>query len=374
MKKCKVLLVAYNNMGKGGIQSQIMGIVRSLKEQVDFHVVVWDNAKDYYSPEMDRYGVKIIRCFRNIGNNALRRKMDAFIRYGDIYRIMEGVIRENGPYDAIHCNNAYDAAPCLDAAYRAGIPIRISHAHNTENPNLKKKRVYPAYQMLYGHNRKIIHKYATHMIGCSKQVTDYFFGKNVGQVVHIGVDLTEFSNIQFQKKKSEKIQLLHVGSMSEQKNQLFLMEVMEELIKIREDVHLVLIGGGAAYLDRVKRSIAQKKLDDYVTIMPPETNIPQAMMEADLFLFPSTFEGFGIVLIEAQAQGLECIVSDIVSPEANCGGICYLPLETGASFWARTIAEKIEAGLGQKTKYDIREFSVKKMSERIYGLYTGCIK
>lgn len=371
MKKIKVLLIAYNNLGKGGIQNQLMGIVRALKDKVDFDIVVWDDAKDYYTPELEQYGVKIIRCFRNPGKTLLHRKADAFIRYGDIRKIIGNVIREHGPYDAIHCNNAYDAAPCLEAAKKAGIPVRISHAHNMENPNLSKKLVYPAYRVLFAHNRKKIRGCATHMIGCSKQVTDYFFGKGFGQVVHIGINLSEFKNTPIPPRAGDVTELLHVGSMSEQKNQLFLIEVMDALVKLRKNVHLTLIGGGGTYLSKVKTLIGEKGLARYVSVMPPETDVPRAMAEADLFVFPSTFEGFGIVLIEAQALGLKCIVSDIVSPEADCGGIRYLSLERGPSYWAEAVNEAIESGLNHDESYDVSGFSVENMSGRIYEIFNG---
>lgn len=371
MKKIKVLLIAYNNLGKGGIQNQLMGLVRSLKDKVDFDIVVWDNVKEHYRPELEQYQVKIIECFRSTGKFILRKKADAFIRYGDVRKIIDRVIREHGPYDVVHCNNAYDAAPCLEAAYRAGIPVRISHAHNTENPNLSKKLVYPAYRALYAHNRGKIHKYATHMIGCSRQVTDYFFGRGFGQVVHIGIDLSEFQNVQIPAKEQGTIELLHVGSMSEQKNQLFLVDVVEELVKRTPNVHLTMIGGGGAYLSGVNALIAQKGLGSYVSVMPPQTNVPRAMAEADLFVFPSTFEGFGIVLIEAQALGLKCLASDIVSREANCGGVRYLPLEKGAAYWAEIIAGEVEKGLAREEKFDVSEFSVENMSGSIYEIYNG---
>lgn len=370
MKKLKVLLVAYNNLGKGGIQNQLMGIIRSLKDRVEFHVVIWDNVKDYYTPELEQYGIKIIRCFRNTGSTTLRKKADAFIRYGDIRQIITNIIHEYGPYDAIHCNNAYDAAPCLDAAKKAGIPVRISHAHNTENPNLKKKLIYPAYQALYEHSRRKIRRYATHMIGCSRQVTDYFFGKGLGSVVHIGIDLSELYHTQIPDRNDALIRLLHVGNMSEQKNQLFLLDVMENLVKYASNVRLTLVGSGPL-LGQVQARIEEKQLSPYVAIAPPETHVIEAMANSDLFVFPSIFEGFGIVLIEAQAIGLPCIASNVVTEEANCGGIEYLPLSAGPAYWADILYQKIISGDFHRRCRDVSKFSVNTMAERIYRLYQG---
>lgn len=368
MKKKKVLLIAFNNLGKGGIQNQLMNIIRTLKDRVDFDVVVWDQVKDFYTPELEQYNIKIHKCFRNTGKTLLRQKADVFIRYGDIKKRIAQIIAEHGPYDAIHCNNAYDAAPCLDAACKAGIPVRISHAHNMENPSLKKKATYFAYRVHYAHHRRLIRKFATHMIGCSRQVADYFFGTGVGQVVHIGIELADFTQLPLKQATNAPFELLHVGSMCEQKNQLFLVEVMDALAKSVQNVHLTMIGGGTQYLEEVKKRISAKKLESYIRILPPQASVADAMAKADLFVFPSTFEGFGIVLIEAQAAGRPCLVSQVVSPEANCGGLQYLPLQSGPEGWANAILQATASGCCQK-KYDVAHFSVENMATTIATIY-----
>lgn len=370
-QRLKVLMVAFNNLGRGGIQNQFMGIIRSLNTKVEFDVVIWDNVRNSYRSELDEYHVNVIECFRSIGSNRLRQKADAFIRYREIKRIIKNVLEKYGPYDAIHCNNAYDAAPCMEAAYEMGIPVRISHAHNMENPELKKKITYPAYKLLYAYQRKRIRKYATHMIACSRQVADYFFGKNLGQVVHIGVELSEFYNKSHSKNRNDCFELLHVGSMSQQKNQLFLVDVMKELLKIRQDVRLTMFGSNSVYYKKVIGKILEYDLESFVKIKPAEASVSEAMAQADIFVFPSTFEGFGIVLIEAQASGLKCIASDVVTREADCGGIQYLPLKSGAGEWALQISRSLDMTPANRESYDVSEFSVAAMSGTMYQIYSS---
>ena len=372
-KKLKVLLIAYNNLGKGGIQNQLIGIIRTLKDKVNFDIVIWDNKRNYYREELESYdNVRIIECFRHIEKyNKLRQKADAFIRYNDLKQRISNIIKEYGPYDVIHCNNAFDAAPCLHAAYENHIPVRISHAHNTENPSLSKKLVYPAYKKLYNHQRKRIRKYATHMIGCSKQVCDYFFGQDLGEVVHIGIDLSKFYDIEPNRGNSEIKELLHVGNMSEQKNQLFTVDIIDELRNIRKDFHMTLIGGGTTYLDQVKEKIEEKNLTQFITILPPESNVPEAMSKSDLFVFPSSFEGFGIVLIEAQSLGLKCICSEVVTEEANCGGMITVPLMDGPQGWAKAIDQQLNLKNQTADRYDVSEFSVENMGNNIFKKYIG---
>ena len=133
----------------------------------------------------------------------------------------------------------------------------------------------------------------------------------------------------------------------------------------------MLVGGGTVYRDKVKDLIKEKNMETYISVEVPEYNVPHAMAQADLFVFPSTFEGFGIVLIEAQALGLKCLASDIVTHEANCGGVDYLPLENGAEYWAEQIDRELGTDNSRQEPYDVSEFSVDNMSNRVYKRYTG---
>ena len=71
-------------------------------------------------------------------------------------------------------------------------------------------------------------------------------------------------------------------------------------------------------------------------------DIPACLKAADVFLFPSIFEGLGIVLLEAQAAGLLCMASDRVPEEVDLGlgSVLFEALETSPAIWAKTIVEQ----------------------------------
>ena len=367
-EKIKVLQIAFNDLGNGGIQNQIMAIVRNTYEQVDNDVVVWNSKPEFYDSEFKEYGKIFIKPHYN-GKSYLRRKLDFFTRYFRVKKAIYQVLIEEGPYDVVHSHKLFESAACLAAAYKAGVPVRIAHAHLTQSKGYKMtpvRFVIKCYNSVY---RRLIRKYATHMIGCSRDAADYVFGKNYGDVVHIGIDLKRFDAQNYHAQCRETKRLLNVGSFSVHKNQLFLIDVFDELRKIRQDVDMVLVGKGADYKKQVEQKISEKGLSDHITLKPHDVSVPKEMSEADVFVFPSNFEGFGIVLIEAQSMGLKCFASTEVPDETNCGSVTYLDLADGPRKWAQEIDRFLNSDHSQTRDIDVSEFSEERMAERILAFY-----
>ena len=118
----------------------------------------------------------------------------------------------------------------------------------------------------------------------------------------------------------------HVGRMDKGKNQLFLLDVFAKYIKNNLDARLVMVGDGEDYL-KITNKIKELRLEDYVLLLGVRQDINQLYSMFDVFVFPSLYEGLGIVLIEAQVNGLTCLTSDTVPRTTKISnGIKYLPL------------------------------------------------
>lgn len=369
-KKIRLLHIAFNDLGHGGIQSQIMEVTRRLSDKVDTDLIVWSSKPAYCDSDFEKYG-RIIRCPRYEGNSVLRKKLDFITRYFSIKKAVLKTIREYGPYDAVHCHKFFECAPCLSAAYKANIPVRIAHSHNTEKPVKRKKLSYYIKNLYYGICRHYIRKYATQMIGCSQQAADYLFGDGYGKAVYNGIDIEKFNMDNYPSIPHQGIRLVHVGKFCEQKNQLFLVDIVKELVDSGVNVNLIMIGQGEYYYDKVKNKIGNFNLNHVIHILPHNSNIPLELSKSDAFIFPSTFEGFGNVLIEAQAMGLSCFVSTVVTPEADCGLLTYIPLEVGAKEWANTIKDYIDHKGLEKKRVDISKFNPQMTADNMYSLYKG---
>lgn len=362
----KILEVSCNSLTNGGVQHVIMDIVRELSTDYQFDILVFTKGPDYFDQEFKSYGGKIFRIPHNKKVNG--KEIDFYYR---AFRIIKGtyiILKSQGPYKAIHCHNYFESALCMIAAKLAKVDIRVSHSHNdlSEVPYSKIRVIL---QKIY---RKINNRYATDKVACSQVAFDYLFGKNQqGKIIYNAIDLAKFTDKEkvYKKMKCNKLNLLHVGNFSPQKNQSFLVDVVKALVDNEIDVHLTLVGGNSSYLQDVKNKIIQNKVEEFITILPQNTNIVEVMYKNDLFLFPSIYEGLGIVLIEAQATGLKCIVSKAIPKEADLGNIEYVDKYDVAE-WMNAIKKNWRQGI-ERRKVDMSSYDIKRVYKQYKEIYSG---
>lgn len=373
MKKIKVLTIAFNDLGHGGIQAMIMVIAEKLKKEIDDDIIVFSSKPAYYDEKFKKYG-RIFQCPNYEGNNWLRKKMDYYIRYFRIKNDILRIIKQHGPYNVVHSHTFFEAAPCMAAAKKAGIPIRIAHSHNTSMPEYRfslRQVINKIYQSIY---RYIILKNSTNRVGCSQAAANYLFGKGNGEVIHNCVNFKYFRQQSFSEKNWEELRLIHVGNFLPQKNQLFLVEIFYQLLKIKPDSSLTMIGRPSEYMNKVYEKIQLLGIENKIKILPHDSNVSIELSKSDYFIFPSNFEGFGNVLLEAQAAGLHCFTSTEVSKEVNCGLVTFLPLDIGAKKWAENILVFFEKNGTNKIKVDMKEFSEEMFAQKFLKLYKKSVK
>ena len=323
----KVLHVSFGGLGVGGVSSVIFSIVEPLHKKFDFDCVVFKKELER-EKEFLKYG-KLYRIGGYSGS-IFEKIFRSFIMYKGILKIC----KEN-KFDIIHVHNQNDAGSVLKAAAKAGVKTRIVHSHNTKTPT--KQGILKKIKSII--NLKSINKYSTIKLGCSKQACEDFYTSKDYKVIYNSVDLEKF-NIK-NKVEHEGIRFIHVGRFCSQKNQIFLLKVFSEIKKILKNATLQLIGFGEDE-DRIKLKIKELGLENSVEITPGDQNfVAKSFSESDYMIFPSTFEGFGIVLIEAQASGCYCFVSDAVQDEADCGLMKKIYLEKSPQVWADIIIEQI---------------------------------
>lgn len=344
-EKKKVLVVANTDLGIGGIQSVIMSILRSLSDEFQFDIVVFDHTHTNYEEEVLRQG-KIFTVQNRVTGDSFRKKIDYYIRFHRNYRELKNIIKENGPYVAIHCHNFYEAAIGLLVAKQERIPNRIVHSHSVLYVD-KKKFIRRVYQAIY---RRIMLRTATNFVACSQAAGEYLYGKKSDvQVVPNGIDVSKFSKLQSQC--TNQWSFIQVGRWGPLKNQLFTIEVFAHIYRAHPEARLTFIGGGdKEYLCRIKEKSQDLNVEKAVVFLPENTDIPKEMAKNNALMFPSVFEGFGIVAIEAQAVGIKCFASTGVPREVNLGNVYFLNLLDGSERWANAISEKIEQ-TGTKRHY-----------------------
>lgn len=221
----------------------------------------------------------------------------------------------------------------------------ISHSHSTK---------YSEYFIRGLRNRIMcwnIGKVADYWAACSNDAGIFLFGKSFQNspkklIVINGIESKEylFDNlVREQKRKefgigNEEIIVGHIGRMAPPKNPLFLLDIFQELLKINDKYRLMMVGNGPMESE-VRDKATRLGLNDKIYFAGVRNDVPKLINAFDFFLFPSLYEGLGIVAVEAQANGLNCLVSDVIPSEVDLTGITRLSLKKPASEWAQTINE-----------------------------------
>lgn len=221
-------------------------------------------------------------------------------------------------YDALWMN-INDAAN-IDAlvwAKRFKITKRIIHIHSSSVANSFLIKFFNFFN-----KNRCLHL-GTDYWACSKIAGDHFFKNKTYRIIPNPVNLNNcaFSEIGRMKiRKSyeindEDLVLGAVGRLSAEKNVGFLIRLLPRLKEKNPNVRLMLVGDGEqrAVLEKMAK---EKGVSDYVIFVGAQDDVSKYYSACDVYLMPSLFEGLGIALLEAQFNGLPCVVSSEIPSEA----------------------------------------------------------
>lgn len=286
-------------MGRGGLETMIMNYYRHMdRSRVQFDFLVHRDFRADYDDEIEALGGKTHRLPRLVpwGKGYLRA-LDAFFDAHPEYRI-------------VHVHQDCLSAVALKAAKEHGVPVRIAHSHNSsQDRNLR-------YLIKLWYKRKIP-KYATHLFACGKDAGDWMFGGADYTIVNNAIDAACYA---YDRERAadmrrrmgipqEALVLGHVGRFSKVKNHAFLIDIFDRISKARGDAYLLLVGDGGlrAVMEEKVRSLG---LGERVVFAGVRDDVPELLQAMDVFVFPSLYEGLPVSLVEAQAAGLPCLISD----------------------------------------------------------------
>lgn len=188
-------------------------------------------------------------------------------------------------------------------------------------------------------------KFATHRIACTYDAGRFLFGNNRFSVIKNAIDVDKFifdaavrRQIRANLSLQDKFVIGHIGRLDPQKNQMFLLNVFAELLPYKENAVLMLVGDGNDR-KKIEEKIHDLHLEDKVMLLGVRSDPEKYYQAFDAFVFPSEYEGLGIVLIEAQTAGLPCLASaDVIPQDAKVSNLLkFVPLSAGAKHWAKEI-------------------------------------
>lgn len=246
-------------------------------------------------------------------------------------------------FDIVHSHFAQIDKCMFPIAKSNGVKICISHSHSSRLADTRF-RSFRNKVLCYD-----LINIADYCAACSESAGIALFGKNFPNsskkiIINNGIDTSRFKFSEESRRQMRKryniddnsILIGSIGRLNIVKNQLFLLEVIKELRKTSRNYILMLVGGGE--LDRELRYRAKELgIEQFVIFAGSQMNIPDYLSAFDLFVMPSLHEGLGLAAVEAQANGLECVVSSSVPHEVDLTGVSFIRLDEGASKWADCI-------------------------------------
>ena len=262
-------------------------------------------------------------------------------------------------YDALwfNVNDAANVDP-LKFAKGYGIPKRIVHMHSSDVANAPLTRFFHAL------NKGKLVSLATDYRACSKAAASFLGAGSDTRIVPnvIDVDAVSFSaekrvNLRAGSRLEEARIIGTVGRLVELKNPAFLLELMPELLEFDPSIRLVFVGKGDLEASLIERS-KTLGIEDKVVFAGQQEDIQAYLSAFDVYVQPSSFEGFGISVLEAQFNGLPCIVSDAVPDEVDITTrIEHIPLDDKHA-WIEAILAADRSGvelLERARNYDAKQ-------------------
>ena len=373
-KKIRVLQII-PDFKKGGVQADVMYPTRILSDD-DVHtdVMLFTDTVCFYEEEFSQKG-NIYRIPLPNRKSKIGKVFSVFANYFFVQQEMSRFFKAHPNYDAVHARHLHLNAPCLVAAKKAGVPVRIAHCH-MNRPIRKEYRDRFFVRAYLWFCSKVLMRCSTHRFGVTEYAVEYMFGKGNGIVVkNPTMDLQKFDPGKHPERDDGGIHLIVVGSYSVRKNQMFALKVFEQLRQHVANATLTFIGyprtASDPYLPNLKKYVQEHGLTEHVRFLPQDTNVAQALAESTFMLIPSKQEGLPNVALEAQAMGVPCFVSTDVPVNCNCGICEFLALDDGPEHWAQEILKYAECKGTGKQYVDMTSWDNRKVCQEHLEYWRG---
>ncbi|MDD7792771.1 glycosyltransferase family 1 protein [Clostridium sp. 'White wine YQ'] len=359
------ILHVLGGLNRGGAETMVMNLYRNIdRSKVQFDFIVHTENKCDYDDEIKSLGGKIYSIPRYKGKNHIQYK-----------KVWNSFFEEHPEYKIIHGHVRSTASIYLKIAKRNNLKT-IAHSHNTSSGKglsafVKNILQYP------------IRYTADYLFTCSLTAGEWLYGKKAckQKKFHIIKNAINSKQYIFNQEIRDKVRkefniensfvIGHIGRFHLQKNHNYLIEIFKEVHEKEPKAVLMLIGEGELQ-QKIEKKVNDLGLDNSVIFTGVRSDIPELLQAMDIFVFPSLYEGLGIVVIEAQASGLQCVVSDTVPRETNIANtIEYVSLKDSYRYWGETILKYFDNCKRKNTRDQIMNsgYDIKQTSEWLQNFY-----
>lgn len=324
-------------MGKmigGGVEAVVLNYYQNInRENIQFDFIIDSDSSVVPYELITDLGGRVYRISPYQHLRAYQRDLTALFKKNN-YLIVHSHI------------NAISVIP-LRIAKKCGVPIRIAHNHSTAAPGETRKNILKSILRIFSK------KYPTQYMAPTRYAGEWLFGSKVADnelyILKNAVNVELFS---YNKKareemrnelayQSDDIVIGNIGRMVWQKNQKFVIDIFNELQKINKNYRLILIGDGPLK-DSLMQQCQELGIEKLVKFIKNSNQIADYYQAMDCFLFPSNYEGLGMVAVEAQIAGLPVIASTQVPLEAKISDKFFtIDLNEKKHNWASYVKQSI---------------------------------
>ena len=312
-------------------------------------------------------GLRILSVFKQ--RNVVTRAVRSLVGMWFVPMVLKVMLKKEQP-DTIHFNSqmAYYFAPLRKQLSNVKL---LYTCHNEIDKYFSGEEEEAVRLLIQDNHIRLIELHED-----MKKELNQNFCKNDTVVIRNGVDIEAFRETWGSKEDKRKsigvpqnaYVVGHIGRLSKQKNHTFLLEIFQKIAQKRTDAQLLLIGNGELQ-EEILQLICRQNLEERVTILSHRTDIPELLRTMDVMVFPSLFEGLSVTLVEAQASGLKCVVSDSINP-ANFLSEKTIPvsLNEDAEVWAEIA---LDDTVNNSAYGNIDDYDMNREIRRLEYLYQG---
>ena len=316
-------------MGRGGLETMLMNYYRNInRNKVQFDFLVHRDFEADYDQEILNLGGKIYRLSRlNPFSKKYLNELNQFFKNHPEYKV-------------VHSHLDCMAGIPLKYAKKNEVPIRIAHAHSSNQTRDKKYLL----KLMFKRNIK---KNATDLFACAQDAGLWMFGCDQFHVMNNAIDTKAYVvNKQTGKEVRQELKIPenafvvgHVGRFAPPKNHMFIIRVFAEVLKEKTNAFLLLVGEGDLRREAEALTV-ELGIQDNVIFAGMRSDVNRMLQAIDVFLFPSIYEGLPLSIIEAQAAGLPCLISDKVPIECRKTDlVTQLSLNASLSIWKDAVVK-----------------------------------
>lgn len=364
MNMKRILVYGMTN-NRGGIESYLMNYFRGLRK----NNIVFDFVTEYdtvaYNDEVEQLGGKIYH---------IPSRRESIIRHMNAIR---DILKINKEYHTFYCNilSASEVFTVLSAVGMKQVEI-IVHSHNDSVKTIRRHKIL----------RPLLNQITDKKLACSERAALFMFGeksvaKNEVKIINNAIDMEKYRYQPEVRKQMRELYDIsddifvvgHVGRMCYQKNTLFLIDLFNEIYKKDKRTKLLLVGEGEDR-EKVENAISKYGIEKNVILLGMRDDVEKLLQMMDVFVLPSRFEGLPVVLIEAQATGLNCICSDKFGEESNASGkVKYFSLEMPLNEWAKAVLSFRKTGRNNTFKMlESGGYDINRNIEQLKSILLNC--